>query len=92
MRRLPFSFDPVLIFSNLTDALFHSFRTHSSNLPAPIVVDYGGYFGGATDILTCGESTPIRSTTDDCTEVGVLKTADLVTPLILGTSPGQSRL
>ena len=27
-----------------------SFRTHSSNLPAPIVVDHGGNFGGASDI------------------------------------------
>jgi len=81
MGRLPFSFHPVLIFSNLTDALSHSFRTHGSNLPAPIVVDHGGYFGGASDMLMCGKSTSLRSTTvSDYTEV-----ADLVTPLISGT-------
>jgi hypothetical protein len=73
--RLPFSFHPLLIFSYLTDALFRSFRTHCSNLPAPIVVDYGGYFGGASDMLICGKSTPIRSIEEE-----LLKTADLVTP------------
>ena len=82
MERLPFSFCPVLIFSYLTDALFHSFRTHCSNLPVPIVVDHGGYFGGAANMLMCGKSTPIRSTTDDYTQV---EQADLVTPLISGT-------
>ena len=85
MGRLPFSFHPFLVFSYLIDALFHSFRTHCSNLPAQIVVDYGGYFGGATDMLVCGKSTPIRPTTDDYVEVELLMTADLVTPLILGT-------
>ena len=85
MGRLPFSFHPFLIFSYLRDAIFHSFRTHCSNLPAPIVVDHGGYFGGATDKLMCGKSIPIRSTTDDYTEVELLKTADLVTPFISGT-------
>jgi hypothetical protein len=68
MGRLPFSFHPVLIFSNLTDTLFHSFRTHCSNLPAQIVVDHCGYFGGASDMLVCGKSTPIRLTTSDYTE------------------------
>jgi hypothetical protein len=52
--------------SNFTDALFHSFRTHFSNLPAQIVVDHGGYFGGTADELVCGKSTLVRSTTDDC--------------------------
>jgi hypothetical protein len=80
MGRLPLSFHPVLIFSYLIDALFRSFRTHCSDLPAPIVVDHGGYFGSAIDMLICGISTPIRST-----EVDLLKTADLVTPLISGT-------
>ena len=64
MRRLPFSFHPVFIFSCLIDALFHCFRTHSSNLPATIVVDHSGYFGCTTDMLMCGKSTPVRSTTD----------------------------
>ena len=63
MRRLPFSLNPVLIFRYLTDALFHRFRTHSSDLPAPIVVDHGGYFGGASDMLICGESMHIRLST-----------------------------
>ena len=85
MGRLPFSFHPVLIFSDLIDALFHSFRTHCSNLPAQIIVDQGRYFGGATDLLMCGKSTLIRSTTDDYTEVELLNAADLVTPLISGT-------
>jgi hypothetical protein len=64
MGKLPFSFHPVLVFSYLTDALFHSFRTHCSNLPTLIVVDHGGYFGSASDKLMCGKSTPqaIRST------------------------------
>ena len=69
MGRLPFSFHPVLIFSYQKVALFHSFGTHCFYLPAQIVVDHGGYFGGSTDILLCGKSTPIRSTTDDNTEV-----------------------
>ena len=60
MRRLPFSFHPLLILSFLTDALFHSFCTHCFNFPVPIVVDYSGYFGGATDMLMCGKSTPIK--------------------------------
>ena len=85
MGTLPFSFHPVLIFSKLTDALFHSFRTHCSNLPAPIVIDHGGYFGGASDMLICGKSTYIRSITNDYTQVELSKTADLVTPLISGT-------
>ena len=72
MGRLPFSFYPVLIFSYFRDALFHSFRTHCSDLPALIVVDHGGYFGGAADMLMCRKSTPIRSTTDDYTEVELL--------------------
>ena len=80
MGRLPFSFHPVLIFSFLTDALFHSFRTYCSNFPAPIVVYHGGYFGGATDKLVCGKST-IRST---LYRSRLLKTADLVIPLISG--------
>ena len=63
MGRLPFSFHPVFIFSLHKDALFHSLRTHCSNLPGPIVVDHGGYFGGATDMLMCGKSTTVRSTT-----------------------------
>ena len=70
--RLPFGFHPVLILSYFTDAFSHSFRTHCSNLPAPIVVDYSRYFGGTTDMLMCGKSTPIRSTTDDYTEVELL--------------------
>ena len=69
MGRLPFSFHPVLIISYQIDAVFHSFRTHCSNLPAPIVVDHGGYFGGTTDLLLRGKSTSMRSTTDDYTEV-----------------------
>ena len=72
MGRLPFSFHPHLIFSYLRDALSHSFRTHCSNLPAPVVVDNGGYFRGATDMLMCGKSTPTISTTDDYTEVELL--------------------
>ena len=36
-------------------------------------------------MLVCGKSTPIRPTTDDYVEVELLMTADLVTPLILGT-------
>jgi hypothetical protein len=67
MERLPFSFHPVLIFSYLTDALFHRFRTHRSNLPAQIVVDHGGYFGCATDMLMCRKSTARRSNIEvDC--------------------------
>ena len=58
MEVLPFNFHPVLIFSYLIDALNHSFRTHCSNFPAPIVVDHGGYLGGATDMLMCRESIP----------------------------------
>ena len=85
MGRLPFSFHPHPIFSHLTDALSHSFRTHCFNLPVPIVVDHGGYFGGSSRALIRRKSTPIRSTTDDYTEVELLKTADLVTPLISGT-------
>ena len=86
MRRLPFSFHPVLIFSLLTDALFHSFRTDCSNFPALIIVNYGGYFGGATDMFMCGKSTSVRPTTDDYyTAAEQLKTTDLVTPLISGT-------
>ena len=69
MGRLPFSFHPVLIISYQIDALSYSFRTHCFNLPALIVVDHGRYFGGTTDMLLCGKSTPIRSTTDDYTEV-----------------------
>ena len=74
MGRLPFSFYPHLIFNYLTDALSCSFRTHCFNLPAPIVVDHGGYFGGASRGLMCGKSTHIRSTwtTDDYTEVELL--------------------
>ena len=86
MRRLPFSFHPFLIISYQVDALFHSFRTHCSDLPVQIVVDHGGYFGGATDMFMCGKSTAVRSKTDDYyTEVELLKTAGLVTPLISGT-------
>ena len=88
MGRLPFSFHPVLIFSYLMDALSHSFRTYCSNFPTPIVVDQGGYFGGAscaTDMLISWKSTSMKSTTVDLTEVELLKTADLVTPLISGT-------
>ena len=69
MGRLPFGFHPVLIFSNLTDTLFRSFRTHRSNFPAEIVIDHGGYFGGSTDMLLRGKSTSIRSTADEYTEV-----------------------
>ena len=69
MGRLPFSFHPALIFSYHIDALFHSFRTLFPNLPAPIVVDHGGYFGGTTDMLVCGKSTPITSITDGYAEV-----------------------
>ena len=69
MERLPFSFHPLLIFSNPTNVLFSSLRTHCSNLPALIVVDHSGYLGGAADMLMCGKSTPIRSTTDESTEV-----------------------
>jgi hypothetical protein len=84
MRELPFSFHPLLIFSYLIDALFHSFRPHCFNLPTTIVVDHGGYFGGTT--VLCGKSTPIRSTTNGYhTEVESLNTADLLTPLISGT-------
>ena len=92
MGKLPFSFHPVLIFSYLTDVLYHSFRTHCSNIPALIVIHHGGYFGGATDMVICGKSTSTRSTTDDYTEVEVLNAADLVTPLISGTLPGLSTL
>jgi hypothetical protein len=81
MGMLPFRFHPVLIFSYQIDALIHSFRTHCFNLPAQIVVDHGRYFGGTTDILLCGKSTPMRSTTDDYAELK----SDLVTPLISGT-------
>ena len=88
MGRLPFNFHPVLIFSYHIDALFHSFRTHCSYLPAQIVVDHRGYFGGTTDLLLSGKSTPIKSTTDDNTE----EDSDLVTPLISGTWPGSSTL
>ena len=89
-----FSFHPLLIFSHITDALSHSFRTHCSNLPTPIVVDHGGNFGGASRALMCGKSTHIRSTwsTDDYTKVELLKTVDLVAPLIWGTWPGSSTL
>ena len=89
---LPFSFHPLLIFSYLTDAFFHSFRTHCPNLSAQIVVDHGGYFGGATDLLICGKSTAIRDTSIIELEVELLKTADLITPLISGTWPGSSTL
>ena len=64
MGRLPFSFHPVPIFSFLVDALFYSFRAHCSNLPSLIVAYHGGYFGCAADMLMCGKSTPIRSTTE----------------------------
>ena len=64
MGNLPFSFHPVLNFSILTDTLFHSFRTYCSNLPVQIVVDHGGYLGGTADMLQCGKSTPIRSSTN----------------------------
>ena len=74
MGKLPFSFHPVLIFSYLRDALFHSFRTHCSNLPAQVVVDHSGYFGGTADMLMCGKSKHITSTTEDYTEVGLLLT------------------
>ena len=57
MIKLPFSFYPVLIFSNHKDAVFRSLRTYCSNLPVPIVVDHSGYFGGATDMLMCRKST-----------------------------------
>ena len=92
MRRLPFSFQPLLIFSHLINAFFHSFRTHCSNLPTPIVVDHGGYFGGATNMLICWKSTPVKSTDDYYSEVELLNTAHLVTPLISGTWPGSSTL
>ena len=69
MGRLPFSFRPFLIFGNFTDVLFYSLRTHCSNLPAQIVVDHRGNFGGAADMLMCWKSTPIRLTTDDYAEV-----------------------
>ena len=69
MGRLPFNFHPVLIFSYRIDAFFRSFRPHCSNLPARIVVDHGGYFGGTTGIHLRRKSTHIRSTTDDYTEV-----------------------
>jgi hypothetical protein len=66
MGMLPFRFHPFLIFGYHKIALFHSFRAHCSNLPAPIIVDHGGNFWGAIDMLLCGKSTPIlRSTTDD---------------------------
>ena len=54
---LPFGFHPVFFFNNLTDALFHSFRPHCSNLPSPVVVDHGWYFGGTADEFICGKST-----------------------------------
>ena len=89
MGGLPFRSHPVLIFSYQINAVFHSFRTHCSNLPATIVVDHGGYFGGTTDILLCGKSTDIRSTTDEyCWRLE----SDLVTPLISGNWPGSSTL
>ena len=70
MGRLPFSFHPILNSSYHIDALFRSFRPHCSNLPARIVVDHGGYFGGTADILLRGKSKSIvRSTIDDYTEV-----------------------
>ena len=65
MRKLPFSFHPVLIFSNFKDTLPRSFRSNSSNFAVTIVVDHGGYFGGARDMLMCGKSTPTTSTTDE---------------------------
>ena len=89
MRRLPFSFHPVFIFSCLIDALFHCFRTHCSNLPAYIIVDHGGYFRGATDMLLCRISTLMRWNQLMNTPK---KTAGLVTPLISGTWPGSSTL
>ena len=66
--KLPFSFHPFLIISYQIYALFHSFRTHCSDLPSQIVVDHCGYFGGATDMFMCGKSIPVRSTIDDYTE------------------------
>ena len=69
MGRLPFSFHPLLIFSYLIDALFSSFCTDCSNLPAQIIVDHRRYFRGTTDMLLCGKSIPMRSTSDDYTEV-----------------------
>ena len=70
-EKLPFSFHPVFIISYQINALFRSFRTHCSNFPAQIVVDHGGYFGCAANILLCGKSTSIRSmntpkTAEDC--------------------------
>ena len=64
MGLLPFNFHPILIIRYLTDTVFHSFRTHSSNLPVLIVVDYGGYFGGATHMLVCGKSTHLLTLDD----------------------------
>ena len=57
MGRLPFSLHPVFILSYQIDVLFHSFCTHCSNLPAQIVVDHGGNFGGTTDMLLRRKST-----------------------------------
>ena len=57
MGILPFSFHPAFIVSYQIDALLHSFCAHCSNLPAQIVVDHGGYFGGTTDMLLRGKST-----------------------------------
>ena len=89
MGRLPFSFHPVLIFGDLADALFLNFRTHCSNLSAPIVVDHSGYFGGTTDKFMCGKSTLAH----DRQLMTIPKySADLVTALISGTRPGMNTL
>ena len=48
---LPFCFHPVLIFSNLVNALSHRLRTDGTNVSTQIIVDDGRYIGSATDVL-----------------------------------------
>jgi len=48
---IPFSLDPMLLFSNLVDTLFHRLCAYSLDVPSTIIVDYGWDLGGPTDVF-----------------------------------------
>ena len=52
---LPFCFHPVLILSNLVDALPHRLCTDGTNISSQIIVDDGRYLGSVTDVLMSWE-------------------------------------
>jgi hypothetical protein len=48
---IPFSLDPMLVFGNLVDTLFHSFCAYSLDIPSTIIVDDSGDLRGPADVF-----------------------------------------